>query len=122
MAIALLLGTPFFVFFGWLSDKIGRKPIILAGCLLAALTYFPLFKALTAAANPRSGGGRRQRAGDRGRRSGRLLFQFDPVGKTAFNHSCDLAKSLPGQRRRHLRQPARRRPARWPRSASAIRR
>ena len=52
IAIALLLGTPFFVIFGWLSDRIGRKPIIMAGCLLAALTYFPLFKALTHYANP----------------------------------------------------------------------
>ncbi len=52
MMIALILGTPFFVFFGWLSDKIGRKPIILTGCLLAALTYFPLFSALTKAVNP----------------------------------------------------------------------
>ena len=46
------IGTPFFVLFGWLSDRIGRKPIIMAGCLLAALTYFPLFKALTHYANP----------------------------------------------------------------------
>jgi MFS family permease len=52
MMIALVLGTPFFVLFGWLSDKIGRKPIILAGCLLAALTYFPIFSALTHAVNP----------------------------------------------------------------------
>ncbi|MDZ4373280.1 MAG: MFS transporter, partial [Phenylobacterium sp.] len=52
VAIALLLATPFFVFWGWLSDKIGRKPIILGGCLIAALTYFPLFHALTNAANP----------------------------------------------------------------------
>ncbi|HZZ33161.1 MAG TPA: MFS transporter, partial [Phenylobacterium sp.] len=47
VAVALLLATPFFVVFGWLSDKIGRKPIILAGCLLAVLTYFPIFKAIT---------------------------------------------------------------------------
>ena len=52
IAIALLLGTPFFVFFGALSDRIGRKKIIMAGCLLAALTYIPLFKALTHAVNP----------------------------------------------------------------------
>ena len=52
IAIALALATPFFILFGWLSDKIGRKPIIMAGCALAALTYFPLFGALTAAANP----------------------------------------------------------------------
>src|SRR5690606_30956141 len=52
VAGALLLGTPFFIVFGKLSDRIGRKPIILAGCLLAALTYIPLFKALTLFANP----------------------------------------------------------------------
>ena len=52
IAVSLAIGTPFFVFFGWLSDKIGRKPIILAGCLLAVVTYFPLFKALTNAVNP----------------------------------------------------------------------
>jgi Na+/melibiose symporter-like transporter len=47
IAWSLLIGTPFFIVFGTLSDKIGRKPIIMAGCLIAALTYFPLFKALT---------------------------------------------------------------------------
>ena len=52
IAIALLLGTPFFIFFGWLSDKIGRLKIILAGCVIAALTYFPLFHALTHYVNP----------------------------------------------------------------------
>src|SRR5690606_8552465 len=52
IAWALILGTGGFIFFGSLSDKIGRKPIILAGCLIAALTYFPLFGALTKAANP----------------------------------------------------------------------
>jgi MFS family permease len=52
MIIVLLMSTPFFIFFGWLSDKIGRKPIMLAGCLLAVLTYFPIFSALTRAVNP----------------------------------------------------------------------
>jgi MFS family permease len=52
IGIALLLGTPFFIFFGWLSDKIGRLKIILAGCVIAALTYFPLFGALTHYVNP----------------------------------------------------------------------
>jgi MFS family permease len=52
IAIALVLGTPFFVFFGWLSDKIGRLKIILVGCVIAALTYFPLFGALTHYVNP----------------------------------------------------------------------
>jgi MFS family permease len=52
IGISLLIGTPFFIFFGWLSDKIGRLKIILAGCLIAALTYFPLFGALTHYVNP----------------------------------------------------------------------
>lgn len=52
VGISLLVGTPFFIFFGWLSDKIGRKYIILGGCLLGALTYQPIFKALTAYGNP----------------------------------------------------------------------
>ena len=52
IAIALLLGTPFFIFFGWLSDKIGRLKIILAGCIIAAVTYFPLFQGLTHYVNP----------------------------------------------------------------------
>ena len=53
IAISLIIGTPFFLIFGALSDKIGRKPIIMAGCLLAVLTYFPLFHALTTYANPK---------------------------------------------------------------------
>jgi len=52
MLIAIALATPFFIFFGWLSDKIGRKPIILGGCLLAALAYFPIFNAMHGFANP----------------------------------------------------------------------
>jgi len=52
IAISLLIGTPFFIFFGWLSDRIGRLKIILAGCLIAAVTYFPLFSALTSSVNP----------------------------------------------------------------------
>ena len=52
VAVALALGAGFFVFFGWLSDKIGRKKIMLAGCLLGALTYFPVYKAMTHFGNP----------------------------------------------------------------------
>lgn len=93
IAFALILGTPFFVVFGWLSDKIGRKPIILAGCLLAALTYFPIFKALTEAANPALAQASARAPVVVVADPADCSFQFDPVGKTAFTSSCDVAKS-----------------------------
>ncbi len=93
IAISLLLATPFFVFFGWLSDKIGRKPIILAGCLIAALTYFPLFQALTTAANPRLAAATASAPITVYADPADCNVQFDPIGKTVFNQSCDVAKS-----------------------------
>ncbi len=93
VAVALLLGTPFFVVFGWLSDKIGRKPIILAGCLLAALTYFPIFKAITVAANPALAAATASAPVTVVADPADCAFQFDPVGKKTFASSCDLAKS-----------------------------
>jgi MFS family permease len=93
VAFALILGTPFFVVFGWLSDKIGRKPIILAGCLLAAVTYFPIFKALTAAANPALAAASASAPVSVVADPADCSFQFDPVGKTAFTTSCDVAKA-----------------------------
>lgn len=93
VAIALLLATPFFVFWGWLSDKIGRKPIILTGCLVAALTYFPLFHALTNAANPQLAAATAAAPVTVHADPADCNLQFDPVGKTVFNQSCDLAKS-----------------------------
>ncbi len=93
VAWALILGTPFFVVFGWLSDKVGRKPIILAGCLLAALTYFPIFKALTEAANPALAQAAARAPVVVIADPADCSFQFDPVGKTAFTRSCDVAKS-----------------------------
>ena len=93
VAVALLLGTPFFVIFGWLSDKIGRKPIILAGCLLAVLTYFPIFKALTVAANPQLAAATASAPVTVVADPADCAFQFDPVGKKTFASSCDLAKS-----------------------------
>ena len=93
VAFALILGTPFFVVFGWLSDKIGRKPIILAGCLLAALTYFPIFKALTVAANPALAAASASAPVRVIADPADCSFQFDPVGKTAFSTSCDIAKA-----------------------------
>ena len=93
VAIALLLGTPFFILFGWLSDRIGRKPIILAGCLIAALTFFPLFRTLTVAANPALAAATVSAPVTVIADPAACAFQFDPVGKTAFRSSCDIAKS-----------------------------
>ena len=93
VAVALRLATPFFVFWGWLSDKIGRKPIILGGCLIAALTYFPLFHALTNAANPQLAAATASSPVTVYADPADCNLQVDPIGKTVFNHSCDLAKS-----------------------------
>ena len=93
VAIALLLATPLFVLFGWLSDKVGRKPIILVGCLLAVLTYFPIFKALTWAANPQLAGATATAPVSVIADPADCALQFDPVGRTAFASSCDIAKS-----------------------------
>ncbi|BBF72201.1 MFS transporter [Sphingomonas bisphenolicum] len=94
IAIALALATPFFVFFGWLSDKIGRKPIILGGCALAAITYFPLFGALTSAANPALATAQASAPVTILVDQAQCSFQFDPVGKNKFDgSSCDIAKA-----------------------------
>src|SRR5690606_36333833 len=93
VACALAIGTPFIVFFGWLSDKVGRKPIILGGCLLAALTYFPLFHALTAVGNPGLAAAAERAPIIVAADPADCAFQFDPVGRAAFNSSCDIAKS-----------------------------
>lgn len=94
IAVALAIGTPFFVFFGWLSDKIGRKPIVLAGCALAAITYFPLFGALTEAVNPALSHALRNAPVQVVADARECSFQFDPVGKNKFDRSsCDIAKA-----------------------------
>jgi len=95
IAIALALATPFFVFWGWLSDKVGRKPIILAGCVLAALTYFPLFNALEKNANPAMYAAQRASPVTISADPATCSVQFDPVGKNKFDTtSCDVAKSF----------------------------
>ena len=94
-AIALALATPGFIFFGWLSDRIGRKPIILAGCLLAMVTYFPLFEALTRAANPALATALASAPVTVSADPAQCSLQFDPIGKNKFDAtSCDIAKSF----------------------------
>jgi MFS family permease len=95
IAIALVLATPGFVFFGWLSDKIGRKPIILVGCMLAVLTYFPLFHSLTRYANPALFAAQSAAPVTVIADPKECSFQFDPIGKNKFDStSCDIAKSF----------------------------
>jgi MFS family permease len=94
IAISLALGTGFFVVFGWLSDKIGRKPIIMAGLLLAIVTYFPLFKALTWAANPALATAQENVKAEVIAAPGDCRFQFNPTGTAKFTTSCDIATAF----------------------------
>ena len=93
IAAALLIGTPFFVVFGSLSDRIGRKKIVLAGCLIAALTYIPIFKGLTHFANPAIESASIHAPVTVVADPASCSFQFDPVGKKKFVQSCDVAKA-----------------------------
>ena len=94
VAFSLLIGTPFFIVFGALSDKIGRKPIIMAGCLLAALTYFPVFGALTKAANPDLAAAQAKNQVVVTADANECSFQFNPTGTVKFTSSCDIAKQV----------------------------
>ena len=94
VAYSLILGTPFFVVFGMLSDKIGRKPIIMAGCLLAVLTYFPVFTALTKAANPDLYAAQEKNKVVITADASECSFQFNPTGTVKFTSSCDIAKQV----------------------------
>jgi MFS family permease len=94
IAASLLIGTPFFIFFGALSDKIGRKPIIMAGCLLACVTYFPLFKAITHYANPALEAAQAGSPVTVVADPSTCSFQFNPTGTSKFTRPCDVAKSV----------------------------
>ena len=92
LIVALLIATGGFVLFGWLSDKIGRKPIILAGCLLCAVTYRPAFGLLTHAANPALEMALASAPVTVAADPADCDFLFDPVGGRIFRSSCDVAR------------------------------
>ncbi|MEZ5937454.1 MAG: MFS transporter [Hyphomonadaceae bacterium] len=94
VAIALAVGTPLYIFFGWLSDKIGRRPLVLAGLIIPVLTYFPLFHVMTQAANPALDAAVKSAPVVVRADTSECSFQFDPVGKNKFDQkSCDIAKA-----------------------------
>jgi MFS family permease len=94
VAASLIIGTPFFILFGSWSDKIGRKPIIMAGCLLAVVTYFPVFEALTKAANPDLHAAQQKNKVTVTADANECSFQFNPTGTAKFTSSCDIAKQV----------------------------
>jgi MFS family permease len=93
IAAALVIGTPFFIVFGSLSDRIGRKPIILGGCLIAAVTYFPIFSALTHYANPALEAALKNAPVVVTADPNDCQFQFNPTGTKKFTSSCDIVKA-----------------------------
>jgi hypothetical protein len=94
IAASLVIGTPFFIVFGTLSDKIGRKKIILGGCLIAALTYFPIFSALTHYANPALETAIKNSPVVVTADPAKCQFLFNPTGTKVFTSSCDIARTV----------------------------
>lgn len=94
VAWSLAIGTICFVLFGSLSDRIGRKPIILAGCLLAAITYFPVFRMINETANPALAAAQENTAVSVSVDPAECHFQFNPVGTAKFTSSCDIATAI----------------------------
>ncbi|RZA28588.1 MAG: MFS transporter, partial [Proteobacteria bacterium] len=94
LIISVVIGAPFFVFFGWLSDRVGRKPILMLGLLLATFAYFPLFKGLSHYANPQIDNATRNSPVTVMADPSTCTFQFDPVGKAKFDSPCDKVKTL----------------------------
>ncbi|HEY8022968.1 MAG TPA: MFS transporter [Burkholderiaceae bacterium] len=97
IAGSLLIGTPFFILFGSWSDKIGRKKIILAGCLIAALTYFPIFQGLTHFANPALESALSKSPVVVTADPEKCQFLFNPTGTKKFTSSCDISRTVLAQ-------------------------
>lgn len=93
VGIMLLFAVPLFIFFGWLSDKVGRKSIIVAGCALAVFTYFPLFGMLAKAVNPALIQAQERSPVVLSADPGKCSFQFNPIGGTKLDNPCDVAKA-----------------------------
>ncbi|MBL8521949.1 MAG: MFS transporter [Betaproteobacteria bacterium] len=93
IAWSLTIATGGFLFFGWLSDKIGRKPIILGGCIIAAVTFFPLFELMTKTANPALYAAQQNTKIVVTADPAQCSFQFNPTGTSKFTSSCDVAKA-----------------------------
>ena len=94
LIVSVIIGAPFFIFFGWLSDKVGRKPILMLGLLLATVLYFPIFKSIAHYANPAIDLASRQAPISVLADPATCTFQFDPVGKARFDSPCDKVKTF----------------------------
>lgn len=94
LIISVVIGAPFFIIFGWLSDKVGRKPVLMLGLLLATALYFPIFKSLAHYANPAIDQASRQAPITVLVDPATCTFQFDPVGKAKFDSPCDKVKTF----------------------------
>jgi MFS family permease len=94
LIVSVVIGAPLFIFFGWLSDKVGRKPILMLGLLLATLLYFPIFKSIAHYANPAIDLASQQAPISVLADPATCTFQFDPVGKARFDSPCDKVKTF----------------------------